>query len=142
MYILPVTLTIAAAAALLNIWLAVRVGRVRSAEKVSLGDGGNPRMIARMRAHSNYAEYTPFFLILLALVELARGTSPWLWAIGAVYMLSRILHAFGMDAARPGKLRGIGISGTLLALLVLAVWALVIPYLSYQPVVTDVAMAG
>lgn len=142
MYILPVTLTIAAAAALLNIWLALRVGRVRMAEKVSLGDGGNPRMLARMRAHSNYAEYTPFFLILLALVELARGTSPWLWAVGVIYMLARILHAFGMDAARPGKLRGIGIAGTLLALLVLAVWALVIPYLSYQPVVTDVAMAG
>lgn len=142
MYILPVTLTIAAAAALLNIWLALRVGRVRVAEKVSLGDGGNLRMLARMRAHSNYAEYTPFFLILMALVELARGTSPWLWAIGMVYMVARILHAFGMDAARPGKLRQIGIAGTLLALLALAIWALVIPYLSYQPVVTDVAMAG
>ena len=30
--ILPITLTIAAAAALLNIWLAVRIGRVRLGE--------------------------------------------------------------------------------------------------------------
>ena len=44
MIILPVTLTAAGLAALLNIWIANRVGRVRGQEKVSIGDGGNARL--------------------------------------------------------------------------------------------------
>lgn len=139
MIILPVTLTIAAAAALLNIWLAIRTGRVRTSEKVSIGDGGSPRLLARMRAHANYVEYTPFFLILLGLIELGRGTSLWLWGIGGVYILARIAHAFGMDAEKPGKLRMIGIAVTFIALLILAIWALTIPYVGFKPTVTDIA---
>ncbi len=142
MIILPVTLTIAGAAALLNVWLAMRAGRVRVTEKVSMGDGGNPRLIARMRAHANYAEYTPFFLILLGLIELGSGTSLWLWGIGVIYILARIAHAFGMDAEKPGKLRLIGIAVTFLALIVLAVWALTIPYVGFKPTVTNIAAVG
>ena len=62
-----------AACALLNIWLGRRVGRMRVAHKVSIGDGGNEALIARMRAQANFVEYTPFFLILLGLIELAAG---------------------------------------------------------------------
>ena len=69
--ILPITLTIAGAAALLNIWLGPRVGQMRLAHKVSIGDGGNEALIARMRAQANFVEYTPFVLILLGLIELA-----------------------------------------------------------------------
>ena len=36
--ILPITLTIAGAAALINIWLMIRVGQVRTSEEVSVGD--------------------------------------------------------------------------------------------------------
>ena len=41
MTILPVTLTAAAAAAILNIWLMIRIGRIRAAEKISVGDEDN-----------------------------------------------------------------------------------------------------
>ena len=58
--ILSITLTVAGAAALLNIWLMIRVGQVRTSEKVSVGDGGNEKVIRRMRAHSNYIETAPF----------------------------------------------------------------------------------
>src|SRR3546814_3299217 len=78
MIILPISLTIAAGAALLNLWLALRVGRVRTKEKVFIGDGGNDLLTRRMRAHSNFVENTAFVLILLALVELGFGSSIWL----------------------------------------------------------------
>lgn len=142
MIILPVTLTIAGAAALINIWLGWRVGQVRSSEKVSMGDGGNPRVVCRMRAHANYTEYTPFVLILLGLIEAARGTSLILWAIGGAYLLARIAHAFGMDATSPSRARMIGTFATMLVLLGLGGWAIAIPYLGYTPVVTDVAALG
>ena len=50
--VLPVTLSIAAAAAIVNLWLALRivVGRVRG--KVMIGDGGDSRLVAGMRAQA------------------------------------------------------------------------------------------
>lgn len=123
---LEITLIIAAAAALLNIWLAVRVGRVRTSEQVSVGDGGNEAVIRRMRAHANFTEYTPFFLILLGLVELAWGSNIWLWGAAILFILGRIAHGFGMDGI--GKLRMFGTLSTLLVLLGLAIYALVIAY--------------
>src|SRR3546814_20416149 len=65
MTMLPISLTIAAGAALLNIWLAMRVGRVRSKEQVFVGDGGNEPLTRRMRAHSHDVDNTPLMLILL-----------------------------------------------------------------------------
>lgn len=142
MIILPVTLTIAGAAALLNFWLGLRVSRVRGTERVSIGDGGNARLTARMRAHANFAEYTPIVLILLALIELARGTSDILWGIGGLYIIARIAHAFGMDTEKPGSLRVIGIAGTMLIMVGLAGWALSIPYFGFRPIVTEIASVG
>lgn len=129
--ILPITLTMAGAAALLSLWLGWRVGQKRISEKVSIGDGGNVALIARMRAQANFVEYTPFVLILIALIELADGTSFWLWAVGALYLLARIAHAFGMDAQPPARspLRGIGIGVTMLVLLGLGLYAIALPQL-------------
>lgn len=129
--VLPISLTMTGAATLVNIWLGLRAGRVRAAQKIMIGDGGNEAMVRRMRAQANFVEYTPFFLILLALVELATGSATWLWAVGAAYILVRIAHAFGMDSRTSMRPRMIGIIGTITILLGLAVYALVIPYLSH-----------
>ena len=128
MLMLPISLTIAAGAALLNLWLATRVGRVRGQEKVSIGDGGNDRLIRRMRAQANYVENTPFVLILLALIELGIGSSIWLWAVGALYLVGRILHAIGMDGMMWGRMVGTII--TMLTQIGLAATALIIVYQS------------
>ena len=132
--ILPITLTIAGAAALLNIWIARRVGQMRLTNKISIGDGGHPGLTARMRAHANFVEYTPFFLILLALIELAVGSKVWLWVVAVLFILGRIAHAFGMD--RPSsdrlRLRMAGVIITMLVLLGLALYAIALPYL-HQP---------
>lgn len=139
---LEITLVIAAAAALINIWLAVRVGRVRTSEKVSVGDGGNEAVIRRMRAHANFVEYTPFFLILLALVELAWGSSLWLWGAAIIFILGRIAHGFGMDGI--GKLRMVGTMSTLLILLGLSIYALFIAYSGtvFTGIETTTSLAG
>lgn len=128
MIMLPISLTIAAGAALLNLWLIVRVGRVRTREKVFVGDGGNEAVIRRMRAHSNFVENTAFVLILLALVELGIGSSLWLWGAGALYLVARILHALGMDGMMWGRMAGTVI--TIVTQLGLAITALVAVYLT------------
>ncbi|MCP3730389.1 MAPEG family protein [Sphingomonas sp. MG17] len=133
--ILPVALATAAACALINFWLAIRVGKVRMSEKISIGDGGNERLTARMRAQLNFAEYAPFVLILIGLIELAVGTQWWLWATAGLFVVARILHPFGMDGVwKPG--RSIGIALTFLILIGLAGVAATIPYFSYGAVET------
>jgi len=129
--VLPITLTIAGAATILNLWLAMRVGQIRMPARVSLGDGGNPALLGRMRAQANYVEYTPFFLILLGLIEYARGPQTWLWIAAITYLLARIAHAFGMDRPSPNPLRGGGIGVTFLVLIGLAGYALYIPYAAH-----------
>ena len=126
---LPITLTIAAAAALINIWLATRVSQVRLRDKVSIGDGGNERLACRVRAHSNFVEYAPFFLILLALIEMSQGSQQWLWWVAILFILARLAHPFGMDRKAPNPFRMIGIIVTWAVLVGLAIYALAIPYI-------------
>ncbi len=141
MEMLPITLTIAGAAALLNLWLSARVSRLRFTQKVSIGDGGNKLVATRMRAHANFVEYTPLFLILLALIELARGSETWLWAVAIVFILGRLAHAFGMDRPAPNALRVGGMIATYTTLAVLAGYALALPYLQREATETGVTFA-
>jgi len=138
--ILPITLTTAGAAALINLWLAMRVGRVRGAEKVSIGDGGSAPLIAAMRAHANFAEYTPFVLILIGLIELALGSSLWLWLVAGVFLIGRVLHGLGMTGMKSG--RAIGTATTFLALLGLGIVAIAIPYLTPDRIETQEVSNG
>ncbi|MBS0480147.1 MAG: MAPEG family protein [Proteobacteria bacterium] len=126
--ILPITLVMSAASGLISIWLAVRVTQVRAKNNVWLGDGGHEPVLARTRAHLNFVEYAPFVLILIALIELARGSSVWLWVLGVAFIVARLCHALGMDPNGPYILRRIGAMTTLVVLLALSVWALVIGY--------------
>ena len=125
--ILPITLTGAGLAALINFWLAMRCGRVRTGQKISMGDGGNDALIAAMRAQSNFVEYTPFVLILIGLIEMATGTSTWLWIVMSLYMLGRVAHGLGMTDSLP-KGRMVGTIITFLTLLGLAIYAIAIPH--------------
>lgn len=138
MFIYPISLSIAAGAALINIWLMIRVGRIRTQEKISVGDGGNERLIRRMRAHSNYIESAPFVLILLFLTESALGSSIGLWAVGLIYLLGRVAHSFGMDGLSWARM--VGTLTTMLALLGLAITALYITYSTPTSSTTEMGM--
>jgi len=131
--ILPISLTLAGAAAILNIWIASRVSRLRAAHRISIGDGGNEALLRRMRAHANYVENMPIFLIMVALIELAGGDARILWAAGILFILARICHAFGMDRPSPSRLRMVGMIGTALVIIGLAGWALSFAYLQAPP---------
>ena len=140
MDVLTITLTIAGAAALLNLWLGMRVSQLRIRDKVAIGDGGNARIAARMRAHANFVEYVPTFLILLGLVELARGPQTWLWAVGILFVLGRSMHPLGMDRPSPNLLLMRGTAITWLTLAGLAIYALSIPYT--EPRIIDTIAAA
>lgn len=124
--VLPVTLSAAAASAIINFWLAMRVGRLRVAEKISIGDGGNDMLTRRMRAQLNFAENTPIVLVMIAAIELARPASAILALVAGVYALGRVAHGVGMDGKGFAVGRSIGTLITFLTLLGLAGWAVAI----------------
>jgi len=124
---LPIALTSAGAAALVNFWLSWRIAQIREAEKISVGDGGNMRLLSRMRAQLNFAEYAPVVLILIALIEAARGTHLWLWIVAALFILGRVLHGFGMDGWRFGRTAGMICTAPIM--IGLALYAVAIPFL-------------
>ena len=123
---LPATLSAAASLALVNIWLSVRIGRVRTSEKISIGDGGNDLLARRMRAQLNFAENTPLVLILIAGIELAGKGGAWLLPVGGLYALGRVAHGIGMDGGSREKGRMIGTIVTMLTLVGLAVVAVLV----------------
>ena len=124
--ILPVTLTAAASAAIINLWLTIRVGQMRQATKTAHGDDGGGPLTRRMRAQLNFVENTPFVLMLVAAIEISGRGNPWLtWVVG-IYMLGRVAHGIGMDGESVTKLRMAGVMITMLTLLGLAVVATLI----------------
>ena len=66
-------------------------------------------------------------VILIGLIEFAKGTQLWLWVVAGAFILGRVLHAFGMDGWMPGRM--IGIATTMLTMIGLGIYAALIPYL-------------
>jgi len=73
---LSITPLYAALLALVFLVLSFRVIFVRRGERISLGDGENPALRARVRVHANFAEYTPLALLLMLMAELLGDDPP------------------------------------------------------------------
>jgi uncharacterized membrane protein YecN with MAPEG domain len=124
--VLQTTLCLAAAAAIINLWLSMRIGQLRMKGRILYGDGGDEMLIRRMRAHANFVENTPLVLILIGMIEIAGKGGTWLAIVGAIYMLARLGHAIGMDGGAAHRLRSLGALITMLTLVGLAVMALLV----------------
>jgi uncharacterized membrane protein YecN with MAPEG domain len=67
-------------------------------------------------------------LILMGLIEMNVGASRWLWAVGALLVVARVVHPFGMDRPAPNPYRAAGAMLTFLSMLLLVGWAIAIAY--------------
>ena len=111
-------------AGLLALWflvLAIRVVRRRQGG-ITLGDGGDAGMLRVIRGHGNFAEYVPFILLLMALLELGHTSKYALHALGIALVLARLLHGYALSFTqfcRFGRFAGAAL--TFLVLLVSAI---------------------
>lgn len=104
--------------ALIYLVLWFRVSSVRGALNVSFGDGGNAVLLQRIRQHGNCAEWSFFVLILMILAEGMGTPAMWLHISGALLLIGRIAHPFGLKADTAGHpLRYVGNGTNLLAAL-------------------------
>ena len=109
---MQLTMITAGMLGLLIVVLGLRVSAIRRSAHVSLGDGGNPLLEERIRAHGNAVETIPIALILLGLAERALGQPWYLVAMAVVLVVSRLIHPIGMARPSPNAARVLGILGT------------------------------
>ena len=103
---MPVFFVCAGLLGLLAVSLTASVGQLRTKKKIFLGDGGDPDMLAAIRAHGNFMEFVPLCLLLIYVVSDFYGF--WTVAILSLALLvSRVLHAGGMLGFIPlGRMLG------------------------------------
>ena len=97
----PVTTLYAAVLALLFVALSARVILYRKTSETSLGDGGDPTLLTRVRAQGNCAEYVPLGILLLGLAELNGTPAAALHLLGLMLLLGRVIHAWAFLSAPP-----------------------------------------
>lgn len=91
-----ITLVYAALLALMLVGLSVKVIRARHRIGVALGDADALVLQRHVRAHANFTEYTPMFLILLSLAEI-EGLAGWATHIlGFFFLMGRLMHAYSL----------------------------------------------
>ena len=109
-----------------HITMTVIRGRVKN--QISLGSGDKNEIIHLVSAHSNFAAYVPFFLILLLLLELQHANFILLNALGVVFVIGRVLHYVGMKGERMNfKLRKKGMLLTMWPILIAIVACIIYP---------------
>ncbi|MGP4845037.1 MAPEG family protein [Marinobacter sp. 1Y8] len=120
--IIPVTAVFAAVTAFLMLFLAWRVTTFRRKFKAGMGDAGNHDFEVAIRAHANLVEYAPIALILMAIGELNGVSAVSVYAVGMLFVVGRLLHAWGFTKSRGGYAlsRMIGVLFTWLSILIMA----------------------
>jgi uncharacterized protein len=104
--------------ALIYLVLWFRVSGVRSATGISIGDGGNALLLQRIRQHGNCAEWSAFVLILMILAEGMNAPALYLHISGALLLIGRMAHPFGLKIDNAGHpLRYVGNGTNILAAL-------------------------
>jgi len=93
---LAITSLYAAILALLYVGLAGLVIRQRFKHRIGLGTGKEPRLLQTVRMHGNFAEYVPFLLILVALLELQQSPVWQVHLVAGLTLTGRVLHAIGL----------------------------------------------
>jgi uncharacterized membrane protein YecN with MAPEG domain len=94
---LNITPFYAAILALLFIFLSVKTIKTRRAHKISIGDGGEKILLRASRVHANFAEYVPFTIVLIGILEI-QSYSLWIiHGLSIALIIARISHAYGLS---------------------------------------------
>ena len=104
----------------LSAWVVA--GRVQTD---TLQGGGSDALQRRIGAQGNFAQYVPYALLLMGLLEASGASHGLIHGLGIVLLVARLLHPFGMYAPKNSPqqfaCRGGGIMSTFAVILVAAV---------------------
>ena len=95
--------------------------KTRGELNIFIGHGDSEALERKIRAHGNFTENVPTFLVGLLLLELIIGSGLWVAILGAVVVIARLAHAVALIAnsgVTAGRL--IGTFGTVTPLIAIA----------------------
>lgn len=102
------------------LWMSVTASR--GPANCSIGDGGDRGLLLKIRRHGNFIEWVPFVLILMVLAEAQGASSSYLYTAGALLVIGRLAHPFGLKADNANHpLRYVGNGTNILAVFVLLI---------------------
>jgi len=120
MALFPWTSLLALLLGTLYLGLIAQVILLRRGRRVAFGDGGDRDLRGAPRAQVNAGEQIPLFLLIFGLSEAAGAARFWLVLVGLVFLLGRLVHAYGMRfAVHRFRVLGTGLNLTALALVLL-----------------------
>ena len=120
-----ITILYAGVLGLIGIGLGATAGLYRGKNGISIGDGGDPELLLRMRRHANFVENVPLALILIALLEMQAVTATAIHVLGGALVLGRVMHWVGFNDDVGNPVRGIGAGLTALTIAVSSIWGIV-----------------
>ena len=124
-----ITSLYAALLALIFVFLSLSTIKTRRELKIPLGDGNNPKLTKLIRAHSNFAEYVPFALILIYMAETQGANKLFIHLLGITLLIGRSIHAYGISQLNENyKFRVSGMTMTFITIITSAIY-LVFSYL-------------
>ncbi len=124
MSILPIY---AALLAILFVYLSLRTIRARRRLGIGLGHAESPVLFRAIRVHANFAEYVPFALLLIFLVESSGANPLVVHALGIALLVARLSHAYGVSQQQENfRFRVFGMATTFAVLLLSASYLLVV----------------
>ena len=85
--------------ALFYIFLSFAVIGKRRSTKTGLGTGEEGQLLRSVRTHGNFAEYVPFLLLLLFMLEVNNLGPLYLHTLGVALLVGRILHYLGIRSS-------------------------------------------
>jgi uncharacterized membrane protein YecN with MAPEG domain len=103
-------------AILLFIFIALSFNAAFTRRKSGLAVGDNETLLRAVRAHGNFTEFTPMFLISLFLIDHILKNCEYILVIGSGFILGRIFHALSMFLKK-GILRVAGMMLTFIPLI-------------------------
>jgi glutathione S-transferase len=118
MQIPPLTAIVSLLALLLYFYMSLRVGQGRSKYGVEApAVTGHPDFERAYRVQMNTLEWLPLFLVSLWLFALAWGDDRIAAAIGAVWIVGRVLYLTGYSKAAASRGPGFGVQALATAVL-------------------------
>ena len=113
-------------AILLFIFIALSFNAAFTRRKsgLAVGEGDNETLLRAVRAHGNFTEFTPMFLISLIIVDQLSKNCDYVGILGLLFIIGRISHALSMFLKK-GILRVIGMMLTLVPLISNLIYSLI-----------------
>lgn len=90
---IPVTALFSSILFFLYFYLAKNVIQIRRKHKIAIGFAKNKELEQAIAAHSNFSQYVPLGLIMMACMELNKIHFSIIFLVGISFTFGRIIHA-------------------------------------------------